>query len=131
MMGSAGGCLATDRDIENFIRDSFASIWDLELLRELINGPSGSIAAKDLVERMRASELVVLQGSLALSAAGIAVVEDGGCLRFQPISEAIGDLARAACQFYSRFPGRTRRIIVSRQNQALGAFADAFRLRKD
>lgn len=123
--------MATDREIENFICDCFASIWDLELLRELLEDPSGSITAKDLVERMRASELVVLQGSSALSAAGIAVVENGGRIRFQPSREAIGDLARAACEFYARFPGRTRRLIVSRQNPALDAFADAFRLRKD
>ncbi|MGX7894503.1 hypothetical protein [Tsuneonella sp. HG222] len=123
--------MATDREIEDFIRDCFASIWDLELLRELLAEPSISFAATELVERMRASELVVMHGSAALNAAGIAVIEDGNRIRYQPSDEAIGELARAACEFYARFPGRTRRLIVARLNPALDAFADAFRWRKD
>lgn len=123
--------MATDREIEEFIRDCFVSIWDLELLRELLEEPDGAIAASELVERMRSSELVVMQGSAALNAAGIAIIEEGGRIRYQPSDEAIGELARGACSFYARFPGRTRRLILSRQNPALDAFADAFRLRKD
>ena len=53
--------MATDRDIEIFIGDSFTSIWDLELLTALLEHPEGTSSA-DLIERMRSSELVVARG---------------------------------------------------------------------
>lgn len=123
--------MASDRDIEDFICDSFASIWDLELLCTLLDNPSAAPSPAELVERMRASEQVVTQGATALAAAGIAMLDDEGRLRFQPVNAEVEALARGAQDFYSRFPGRTRRLIVARQAPGLNAFADAFRLRKD
>lgn len=123
--------MASERDIEDFIRDSFASIWDIELMCELLEHPDSAPTAAELVEGMRASEQVVEQGASALVAAGIAVADGEGHLRFQPVSPEVESAARAACEFYRRFPGRTRRIIVARQAPGLNAFADAFRLRKD
>lgn len=120
-----------DRETENFIRDSFGSIWDIELLRELIVAPGTALSPSVLVERMRASEQVVQQGSHALVAAGIAVIEGDGRVRFQPVNDAIGACAREACEFYLRFPGRTRRLIVAVRSPGLAAFAEAFRLHKD
>ena len=45
--------MATDREIEIFIGDSFTSIWDLEPLTALLEHPEGTSAAQ-LIERMRA-----------------------------------------------------------------------------
>lgn len=123
--------MATDRDIEEFICDSFASIWDLELLCTLLDAPDAAPKAEQLVKRMRASEQVVTQGARALAAAGMALFDDEGGLRFQPVNAEVEKLARGARNFYARFPGRTRRLIVARQSPGLNAFADAFRLRKD
>lgn len=123
--------MATDRHLEEFIGDSFSSIWDLELLSALLDHPELAIAQERLVERMRASELVVSQGARALVSAGIASIDGEGRLQFRPIDEEVGQLARAAQEFYRRFPGRARRLIVARQSPGLNAFADAFRLRKD
>lgn len=123
--------MATDRDIEKFIGDSFASIWDLELLSALLGQPRLALTQSELVERMRASELVVAQGAQALVAAGMASLDAEGRLQFHPASDDIADCARQAADFYQRFPGRARRIIVSRQSPGLSAFAEAFRLRKD
>ena len=123
--------MATDLDTERFIGDSFSSIWDLELLCELLDEPDHAVNPSALVERMRASEQVVTQGAQALAAAGIAMLDDQGRLIFQPVNDSVRDLAQAAREFYARFPGRTRRLIISRQAPGLTAFADAFRLRKD
>lgn len=122
--------MATDRDIETFIGDSFTSIWDLELLTALLEHPEGTRAA-ELIERMRSSELVVARGIEALVAAGMAAMEADGRLHFRPVNDGVGECARKACEFYERFPGRARRLIVARQTPGLNAFADAFRLRKD
>ncbi len=123
--------MATEQDIEDFIRDSFTSIWDVELLSALIDSPGQSATAAELVEHMRASELVVTRGIEALVAAGMATLGANGALRFEPVNARVGESARHACDFYQRFPGRVRRIIVTRQAPGLNAFADAFRLRKD
>lgn len=123
--------MATDQDIEEFIGDSFASIWDLELLSALLCCEGQGATSAELVGRMRASELVVVQGIASLVAAGIAASEGDGKLYFRPVNEELADCARQACEFYARFPGRARRLIVARQQPALKAFADAFRLRKD
>jgi hypothetical protein len=123
--------MATDRDIEQFISDSFASIWDLELLSVILDEPDRVHTAAQLVERMRASELVVDQGIRSLVAAGMASIDADGRLHFQPVNADVAACARAASEFYARFPGRARRLMIARQSPGLTAFADAFRLRKD
>lgn len=123
--------MATDRDIKEFICDTFSSIWDIELLCALLERPGLTATGAELVERMRASELVVSRGIEALVAAGIASVDDNGSVAFSPANDELAVRARQACDFYARFPGRVRRLIVARQAPGLNAFADAFRLRKD
>jgi hypothetical protein len=123
--------MATDPTIEDFIGDSFSSIWDLELLSALLDHAGGALSRRELVEQMRASEQVVTQGAQVLSAAGFASVDADGRLQFVPVNEQVAALARQAVEFYRRFPGRTRRLLVARQSPGLSAFADAFRLRKD
>ena len=123
--------MATDPQIEEFISDSFSSIWDLELLSALLDHPDLALSQGDLVEKMRASELVVSQGARALASAGLASMDGDGRLQFRPINNKVEESARQACEFYRRFPGRARRLIVARQAPGLNAFADAFRLRKD
>jgi hypothetical protein len=123
--------MATDRDIEDFIGDSFASVWDVELLAALLARPTQRATAPELVEQMRASELVVARGIDALVAAGLATLDADGTLAFRPVNDRLGESARQACAVYLRFPGRVRRLIVARQTPGLNAFADAFRLRKD
>jgi hypothetical protein len=80
---------------------------------------------------MRASELVVQQGIASLVAAGIGGLEPDGRFRFRPIDGKVERNARRANEFYQRFPGRARRLMIERQSPGLNAFADAFRLRKD
>lgn len=123
--------MATEHDIERFIGDSFSSIWDLELLSYVLQAPNEPHAPADLVGKMRASELVVSQGIQSLVAAGIAYLDDEGRLLFQPVNDEVASCARQANDFYARFPGRTRRLMISRLTPGLNAFADAFRLRKD
>lgn len=123
--------MASDRDIEQFISDSFASIWDLELLSVILQEADQSHTAEELVERMRASDQVVKQGIESLIAAGLAALESDGRLRFRPVNADAEDCARQASDFYARFPGRARRLMIARQSPGLTAFADAFRLRKD
>ncbi|GGE01669.1 hypothetical protein GCM10011515_21720 [Tsuneonella deserti] len=123
--------MATDSAIETFILDSFSSVWDLELLCTLLDHQEIALTHAQLVERMRSSELVVTQGAQALVASGLAAFVEEGALKFSPVNADAAVCARQACDFYRRFPGRARRLLVSRHSPGLNAFADAFRLRKD
>ena len=123
--------MATDRTIEQFIGDSFSSIWDLELLAVLIEIGDRSMSAAELESQMRGSQLVVEQGMQSLSAAGLASFDGPGRIRFSPVDETVARCAREAVDFYRRFPGRARRLMITRQAPGLSAFASAFRLRKD
>lgn len=130
-MESVPSAMASDSTIEQFIGDSFSSVWDLELLAHLLEAGERSTSVGDLVTQMRASELVVEQGMMALTSAGLVAIEDQGRVRFAPINDSVAHCAREAVDFYRRFPGRTRRLMLSRQAPGLSAFAKAFRLRKD
>lgn len=123
--------MATDRDIEDFIGESFSSIWDLELLAVLLDAPDKRPTSAELVERMRASDLVVEQGIRTLVAIGLATMDADGRLSFSPVTTDLEQCARKASEFYRRFPGRARRLMIDRSSPGLTAFADAFRLRKD
>lgn len=123
--------MKTDRALEEFISDTFVSVWTLELLSLLLDSPTARFSSGDLVERLRASDAVVSQGVSALVAAGLAVVDDQQCVEFRPINARVEDCARKAADFYKKFPGRARRLIISRSAPGLTAFADAFRLRKE
>ena len=89
------------------------------------------MTAESLVERLRASDLIVGQGSRVLAAAGLASVTADGRVEFRPANRDLEESARAACQFYRNFPGRARRAIIARNAPGLTAFADAFRIKKD
>lgn len=123
--------MATDHDIEQFVGESFSSIWDLELLSVMLVNPEMHSTAPELVERMRASDLVVEQGIKTLVTIGLATLDAEGRLSFRPASPELEACAREAIEFYQRFPGRARRLLIDRQSPGLTAFADAFRLRKD
>ena len=123
--------MTTDRALEDFIADTFVSVWTLELLSLLLDSPDKLFSREQLVDRLRASDAVVLQGVSALVSAGLAIVDEDLRVEFRPVDEELDDCARRAVDFYQKFPGRARRLIISRSAPGLTAFADAFRLRKD
>ena len=123
--------MKTDRALEDFIADTFVSVWTLELLSLLLDSPASHFSHGELVERLRASDAVVSQGVAALVTAGLAVVDEKGSVDFRPINDELDGWARKAVDFYRKFPGRARRLIISRSAPGLTAFADAFRLRKE
>ena len=114
-----------------FIRSSFRSVWSLELLLLLKSEPERSWAHAEIVERLRASDVVVHQGVASLVAGALVIVEEGGAARYAPATGEIDRLADAAEQLYARKPDHVRRQIVAVGHNQLTAFADAFRLRRD
>lgn len=118
-------------EIQAFLRDTFRSVWALELLLHLERSPERSHTPDDLVHGLRASQGIVDQGLASLFAAGLIVVETDGSARYAPANPRFADLVAGARAMYASHPGAVRRIIVSAAASGATAFADAFRLRRD
>jgi len=118
-------------EVLGFIRNSFRSVWSLELLLLLKAQPERSWSRPELVEQLRSSDLVVEQSVASLVAGGLLLPEGDGQVHYAPASKDIARLADAAERLYQRKPDAVRRLIVSSSLDQLTAFADAFRLRKD
>ncbi|MFC3712859.1 hypothetical protein ACFOMD_09775 [Sphingoaurantiacus capsulatus] len=123
--------MAISNQLAEFIRGAFPSVWSLELLLLLKSEPDHAWSGSELVERLRASDHVVVQGVGALVAGGLIATEEGGRVRYAPASPEIARLADEAIHQYAKRPDAVRRIIVFAGNTGLQAFSDAFNLRKD
>jgi hypothetical protein len=125
------GLTDEQEEVAAFIRASFRSVWDLELLCHLRRAPDRQQHPAALVTGLRASDLVVANSISALLAAGLIVEDPDGSVRYAPASHDLGRLCEQADALYARSPGAIRRLIVTAANPGIAAFADAFKLRKD
>jgi hypothetical protein len=115
--------------LAGFIRATFRSIWQLEILLLLKREP-GYRSETAIVAALRASDLIVSRAIALLAAAGLVVVDGEGRAAYGPASEEGARLVEATEALYARSPDAVRRLIVGTPS-GLAAFADAFRLRKD
>lgn len=122
----------SEQRIASFIQSSFPSVWTLELLSFLRENREEEMTKDRLVERLRASELIVEQSVANLTAAGLVSLDDEG-VRYQPVSRELDDLVAATVEFYAKSPDAVRRLIVasSATKSNISAFADSFRFRSE
>ncbi len=119
-------------DPEQFLRDTFKSVWSLELLLHLAQEPGRSFLEGELVEALRSSKGIVEKSLAALVAAGLVVAENDGGVRYSPANPDLRSLVERVRDEYAMRPDAVRRVIVSgAARSGASAFADAFRLRKD
>jgi hypothetical protein len=123
--------MPADQELASFIRSSFRSVWAIELMLHLKRNLDRDWSKDELVEALRASDLVVASGLHALVAAGLAILTDEERARYAPASPDIEKLADATQELYAKKPDAVRRLIVAAASDGLSAFADAFRLRRD
>ena len=119
------------QEVSSFIRSTFRSVWSLELLCFLRKNAGRAWSQPEIVTAMRGSDLVVKQGVESLLAAGLVVLEQGNLVRYQPVSDAVDELAEAAEALYAQRPDAVRRMIVAPAPSGVTSFADAFKLRRD
>lgn len=122
--------MASEEELSGFIRTSFRSVWSLELLLLLKREPR-CWARAELVQAMRASELIVSQSLEALATAGIVMLDQAGDAAYRPASDSIRARVEETESLYARSPDAVRRLIVASRGGGLTAFAEAFRIRKD
>jgi DNA-binding transcriptional regulator PaaX len=123
--------MPSEKEVAGFIRTTFRSVWAVELLCYLRTHRDRPQSLAEIVAGLRASDLVVRQGTQSLLAAGLIVVEADDRTLYCPASDELDALATAAEALYARSPDAVRRMIIAAANPSITAFADAFRLRKD
>ena len=120
-----------EKDVAGFLRSTFRSIWSMELLFLLLRDPARCWSSSELVNALRASELVVSQAVESLHAAGLIVRESDELIRYGPASEDLHELVVASQALYVKSPDAVMRLILRSRSDILVAFADAFRFRND
>lgn len=118
----------SNEDVLRFIAASFPSVWALELLLAL-RRERCIWSTAELVDTLRASELVVSRALEALVAAGLASIEKEGA-RYLPVNQEVDECIERVEQMYRSRPNAVRRAIIAASTSSAAAFADAFRLRR-
>jgi hypothetical protein len=116
--------------VQRFIASSFRTVWSLELLLFLKHQP-GPHERSDLVVKLRASDLVVMQALDNLVAAGLVIVDAAGLAEFRPAAADLVETIEQVEALYARKPDAVRRLIVGGSMTGLDAFSNAFLLRRD
>ena len=119
----------SDEETLSFITASFPSVWALELLLAL-KRQGGKCTRKELITRLRASELVVSKALDALFAAGLVSIEDDSAV-YLPANRGVEASVERTEELYRRRPNVVCRAIVAARTSGAAAFADAFRLRRE
>jgi hypothetical protein len=117
-------------DLIEFVETSFGSVWSLELLLLLFRDPQRHWTYGELVHELRSSEVVVAQSVERLMAAGLAVAEADGAVRYGPASREQDSLVAQLEEEYRKTPAAIRRLILQNPVEKLRTFADAFKLKK-
>ena len=123
--------MAASDDLIAFIRDTFGSVWAIELLLLLKKDPDRTWSRAELVTELRASEHIVKTFGEQLVAAGLVVADGTGAYRYGPAAKPLAGLADETEALYARRPDAVRRMIVAAPSGELDAFAAAFRLWKE
>jgi len=121
----------SDEEVAGFIRDTFGSVWALEVLLLLKREAARAWTSHDLVAALRASDSVIDRSIAGLLAAGLVVIEDDSFARYAPAGPGLARLVEAAEALYRQKPDGVRRLIILPRHDGLSAFSDAFRLRRD
>lgn len=123
--------MSISSSLAEFIRGAFPSVWTLELLAIVQGEPQRNWTGAELVERLRGSDHIVVQGISALIAGGLVATEAEGRIRYAPASKEIQRMAEETVRQYAKRPDAVRRIIVFADQKGLQAFSEAFKLRAD
>lgn len=116
-------------DLHRFIQSSVRSVWALEILFILKNDRRSWLST-ELVDRLRASALVVTNSIDSLVIAGLASIDQEGA-SYTPVNDDIARCVDKLESLYAVRPDAVRRAIVSSTISRASAFGDAFKLRKD
>lgn len=119
-----------DADLKEFIGASIRSTWSLELLLLMRRQPAREWSEDELVKELRATPTLIGNCLGELLAAGLAAPGAERRWRYAPASADLERACAALERAYEERPVAVINAILTRPNQRLQSFADAFRFTK-
>jgi DNA-binding GntR family transcriptional regulator len=116
--------VAARQELVSFIGTAFRSVWALELLCDLRKHVGTPRSREELVESLRASDLVVRTCLAELVAAGLASIDGEGRASYAPATPELDRLAGETESYYATSPDAVRRIIVRAASSGAATFPD-------
>lgn len=124
--------IVPSQKLERFLRTSFRSVWDVELLLLLRREPTRSWTTGELVRQLRASGLVVSDALIALQRVDLVAREPAeDHFIYRPATAELVEAMDELAATYASKPASIMHVIWSTPRTNIEIFADAFRLRKD
>jgi hypothetical protein len=120
-----------DETLSDFLRQNIRSIWNVELLLLLHRQSGRPWQQAELVRELRASDVVVSEGTASLRQAGLILAEADDTIRYCPASATLDRLVQQLDRVYRERPTAVTKALFSAPSSSLQAFSDAFRLKKD
>ena len=121
--------MSSDDEVLRFIAARFPTVWALELLL-LLRRSGGTCTRSELIDRLRASDLVISSALAALEAVRLVSLDEDGAV-YTPANDSVEAMIERAEILYRRRPNSVCRAIVAVRTSSARAFADAFKLRQD
>lgn len=119
-----------DADLLEFIRASIRSTWSLELVLLMRRHAGREMTNEALVKELRATPTLIDNCLTELFAAGLVAPSGQGSWRYAPASADLERACAALEQAYQERPVGVINAILTRPNDRLQTFANAFRFTK-
>jgi len=117
-----------DPDLESFVRDSFKSVWSVEVLLLLKAAPQRGWTARDIDAELRASPTAVSAALGDLTRAGLVAAASAEAWRYAPAEPRLADLAERLAEAFRQSPVSLINLIA-KPAQSAQWLADAFKFR--
>lgn len=118
-----------DPRLANFLKDSVCSLWTLELLLLLHRHPRRGWTVEQADRELRATPALVIARLRQLEEIGLARCEDGKVWCFMPRTEHLAFMSDLLAQTFRERPFSVINILLTRRDDWLQRFADAFLIR--
>jgi hypothetical protein len=114
-----------------FVRSSFESVWALELLLLMRGERSRLWRIDELIQELRASDLIVKRILPDFVKKGLVAEAGGESFQYRPAEGRIEKMVDRIANAYAENRVEVIEEILSAPNENIRIFAEAFRIKKD
>lgn len=121
----------TSEEIKKFILDKITSIEQISILLLLQQDPQKNWTTSKISEELRSADLAIEKRLEDLYASGVLNKPVGPEFYYSPASEKIKSLVAGLIETYQKRPTWVIDLIYSRPIDAIQAFSEAFKIRRE
>lgn len=118
-------------EIKKFILDNITSVEQISILLLLQQNPQKNWTTAKISEELRSADLAIKKRLEDLYAAGVLKKTTGVEFTYNPASEKIKSLVANLIEVYQKRPTWVIDLIYSRPIDAIQAFSEAFKIRRE